>query len=80
MEWFPSYVKELFSGIWGMFSLPWPGFPFTYGQVFLAVLLGSGALGIVLRMVGVNVTGTFGTRGGNNSNIKISKTRSKDTK
>lgn len=80
MSWFTSYIKTLFDGIWGLFSLHWPGFSFTYGHVFLAGLLASGALGIFMSMLGVSITGAFTTRGGNNGKIKISTSRRSDTK
>lgn len=80
MEWFGNLVSTIFNGVWGLFSIRWPGFSFTFGHVALAGLLAHATLTIVLRMAGVNVSGTFGSLGGNNTRIKISKERSGDTK
>lgn len=78
-----DFVVMWFSKIWAMFSIPWPGFNFSIGSVFLAVLLSSGALTAIMKMTGVSITGTirgFGSRGGNNRNIKVSDNRKGDTK
>ena len=68
---------------WEFFQIPWPGFNFSIGSVFLAVLVSAGALAAVTKMTGVSLLvsskGFFG-RGGNNSNIKVSKERKGDTK
>lgn len=68
---------------WEFFQIPWPGFKFTIGQVFLASLISVGALTMVTKMTGVSITGTirgFSSKGGNNRNIKVSNERKGDTK
>lgn len=79
----------LLSKSWEFFQIPWPGFDFSIGSVFLAVLVSSGALTAVAKMTGVslpNFSGVsldirgFSGRGGNNSLIKISEERRLDRK
>ena len=76
-------IVMIFSKSWEFFKIPWPGFNFSIGSVFLAVLLSTGALTAIGKMSGVSISGTikgFNSRGGNNSNIKISNDRKGDTK
>lgn len=78
-----DFIKLLFSTVWNMFSVPWPGFQFTIGQAHLATLASVGALTMITKMNGVSITGTFrgfSSKGGNNRNIKISDARRGDTK
>lgn len=68
---------------WEFFLIPWPGFNFSIGSVFLAVLVSAGALAAVTKMTGVSLLVSFKGftgRGGNNSNIKVSKERKGDIK
>lgn len=80
MSMFARLVTTIFDGVWGLFSINWPGFDFTFGHVALAGILAHAVLTILLRTTGMSVTGTFKTHGGNNGHIKISKERSDDTK
>ena len=68
---------------WEFFQIPWPGFGFSIGTVFLATLTSFGALTAISKMFGVSllpsIRGFIG-RGGNNKNIKVSKERKGDTK
>lgn len=78
-----EFVQLLFSTVWAMFSIPWPGFDFTIGQVRLAALTSVGALTMIMKMSGVSLTGTirpFSSKGGNNRNIKVPEARKGDTK
>ena len=78
-----DFIVMFFSKTWEFFKIPWPGFNFSIGSVFLAVLLSVGALTAITKMTGVSITGTvrgFGFRGGNNQNIKISSERKGDAK
>ena len=85
-----EFIKLFFSKTWEFFSIKWPGFDFTIGTAFLAVSLSVGALVAVMNMAGVSVPSSWafrggaeyglGIRGGNNSNIKISKERKHDTR
>lgn len=87
-----DFIKLLISKTWELFSIPWPGFEFSIGSVFLAVAVSVGALTAFMKMIGVSFLGGFslgfsrqnfkkaGLRGGNNKNIKVSKERKHDTK
>ena len=80
-----EFINLLFSKIWEMFSITWPGFEFSIGAVFLAVAVSVGALTALMKMIGVSFLGGFSlrsatSRGGNNKDIKISKERKHDTK
>lgn len=78
-----DFIVMWFTKIWELFSIKWPGFNFSIGSVHLAALLSVGALTAIMKMTGVSITGTvrgFGSRGGNNQNIKISSERKGDTK
>lgn len=77
----------IISKSWEFFQIPWPGFDFSIGSVFLAVLVSAGSLTALAKMTGVslpNFSGfhlSFGNvRGGNNSLIKVSEERRLDTK
>lgn len=80
MSTFARLVTTIFDGVWGLFSIKWPGFDFTFGHVALAGILAHAVLTILLHMGGVSITSAFTTRGGNNGKIKISLPRRKDTK
>ena len=73
-----AFITVLFDFIWRLFSLPWPGMPFTFGQAFLAAILSSGSLAILLKLFGVGVP--HFTFGGNNRNIHVSDNRKGDEK
>lgn len=78
-----SFFQMFFSKIWGLFSIPWPGFNFTIGQAFLGALTSVGAMTMIMKMTGVNPfksAGSFRSGGGNNRNIKVSESRKGDTK
>lgn len=73
----------LLSRSWEFFQLPWPGFSFSIGSVFLAVLVSAGALTALSKMAGVSLLVNFrglDTIGGNNNHIKVSSDRKDDTK
>ena len=78
-----DFIKLFFAKSWEFFQIPWPGFNFTIGSVFLATLVSAGALVAFTKMTGasslVSMRG-MGLSGGNNQNIKISKDRKGDTK
>lgn len=80
-----DFFKLFLSKSWEFFSIPWPGFDFSIGAAFLAVLTSVGALTALMKMCGVSFLGGFRptgvfNRGGNNSNIKVSENRKGDTK
>lgn len=78
-----EFFQLFFSKSWEFFQIPWPGFDFTIGTVFLAVLVSVGALAAITRMTGVSLLVSFkgfSGRGGNNKNIKVSNNRRGDTK
>lgn len=78
-----EFFQLILSKSWEFFLIPWPGFEFSIGAVFLAVLVSAGALTAITKMTGVSLLISFkgfSGRGGNNSNIKVSKERKGDTK
>lgn len=73
----------LLSKSWEFFQITWPGFDFSIGSAFLAVLVSAGALTALTKMTGVSLLINFkgfSSRGGNNNNIKVSNERKDDTK
>ena len=78
-----EFIVMFFAKSWEFFKIPWPGFNFSIGSVFLAVLLSAGSLAAIGRMSGVSISGAvrgFSSSGGNNRNIKIPDERKGDTK
>lgn len=77
-----EFLGLFFDFVWDVYSLSWPGLPFTFGQAFLAAALSSGALAIILKMVGVGVPrfSSASFSGGNNRNIRVSEKRKGDEK
>ena len=78
---FSDVLVALFSGVWELFSLKWPGFNFTIGSVFLAVLLSSTFFALAVRLIGGHLPpiGQF-FRNSNNQHISISNDRRNDRK
>ena len=74
--------KLILSKSWEFFMIPWPGFDFSIGAVFLAVLLSAGALTAITKMTGVSILSNFGFSriAGNNKKIRIANERRGDTK
>lgn len=72
----------ILSKSWEFFMIPWPGFNFSIGSVFLAVLLSAGALTAITKMTGVSILSNFGfsRTAGNNKKIRIANERRGDTK
>lgn len=50
-----EFITMLFRFAWLLFSMKWPGLPFTFGQAFLAVVLSSGTLTLLLKVFGVSL-------------------------
>lgn len=73
--------KTLLDGIWSLFGIYVPGFSFTFGQMWLGVLLASVSI-LVVRMIfgfgGGSGPGGVSPRTGSTSNPKISKERRHD--
>ena len=71
--------KTLLSGIWSLFGIYVPGFSFTFGQMWLGVLLASLSI-LVIRMIFGFGGGPRGesSRTSSTSNPKISKERRHD--
>ena len=72
--------KALISGIWSMFGIYVPGFTFTFGQMWLGVLLCSISIQVIRMIFGVGGSGSGGmsSRTSSTSNPKISKERRHD--
>lgn len=65
---------------WLLFSMKWPGLPFTFGQAFIAVILSSSALTLYLKLFGFSLPRIRSSTGGNNNNIRVSDDRKGDEK
>lgn len=72
--------KTFMDGIWSIFAIPVPGFNFTFGQMWLGVLLASVSI-LVIRIIfgfGASGSGGISSRTSSTSNPKISKERQSD--
>ncbi|MDE7219946.1 MAG: hypothetical protein K2O45_10045 [Oscillospiraceae bacterium] len=71
--------KTFFSGIWALFAIGVPGFGFTFGQMWLGVLLASVSI-LVVRMIFGFGGGPRGetSRTSSTNNPRISKERQRD--
>ena len=66
------------TGIWELFAVPVPGFDFTFGGLWLGVLLCSISLLVVRLLFGIGSRGGESSRTGSTSHPKISKERRND--
>jgi len=75
-----SLGKTLMDGIWSLFGIYVPGFSFTFGQMWLGVLLASVSILVVRMIFGFGGSGPGGvsSRTSSTSNPKISKERRHD--
>ena len=72
--------KALMDGIWSLFGIYVPGFSFTFGQLWVGVLLASVSI-LVIRMIfgfGGSGSGGVSPRTGSTNNPRISKERRHD--
>ena len=69
--------KSILSNVWGLFSIHVPGFSFTFGQMYLGIILCSVSLLIAKMFFGIGGGGQS-TRTGSTNNPKISKDRRND--
>ena len=71
--------KALMDGVWSLFGVYVPGFSFTFGQLWLGVLLASVSI-LVVRMIFGFGGGSRGEspRTSSTNNPKISKERRRD--
>lgn len=80
MEESASFIKSFLSNAWALFSVPVPGFNFTFGQMLLSLSV------INLSIVFMHIVFGFGSgkgtsyRTGSAKNPKISKERENDEK
>lgn len=75
-----SLGKALMDGIWSLFGIYVPGFSFTFGQMWLGVLLCSVSI-LVIRMIfgfGGSGPGGISSRTSSTNNPRISKERRHD--
>lgn len=77
-----EFLDLLFRFTWSLFSFKWPGLPFSFGQAFLAVVLSSGTLALMLKLFGVSLPhiNSSSYSGGNNRKIRVSENRKGDEK
>lgn len=74
-----SLGKALIDGIWSMFGITVPGFDFTFGQMWIAVLLASISILAVKFVFGFGAGSNGDTpRTSSTNNPKISKERRDD--
>ena len=75
-----SLGKALMDGLWALFGIYVPGFSFTFGQLWLDVLLASISI-LVVRLIfgfGGGAPRGVGTRTGSTDRPKISRERRND--
>lgn len=75
-----SLGKALLTGIWSIFGIYVPGFSFTFGQMWLGVLLASISILVVRMIFGFGGSGSGGvsSRTSSTNNPRISKERRHD--
>ena len=75
-----SLGKAFMEGIWSIFGISVPGFNFTFGQMWLGVLLASVSILVIRILFGFGGSGPGGisSRTSSTSNPKISKERRHD--
>lgn len=72
--------KALMDGIWSLFGIYVPGFSFTFGQMWVGVLLASVSILVIRMIFGFGGSGSGGVtpRTGSSSSVRISKERRHD--
>lgn len=70
--------KALMDGIWSLFGIYVPGFSFTFGQMWVGVLLASVSILVVRMMFGFGGSRGESPRTGSTNNPRISKERRHD--
>lgn len=75
-----SLGKALMDGIWSLFGIYVPGFSFTFGQMWLGVLLCSVSILVIRIIFGFGGSGSGGvsSRTSSTNNPRISKERRRD--
>ena len=70
--------KALMDGIWSLFGIYVPGFSFTFGQLWVGVLLASVSILVVRMIFGFGGSGGVSPRTGSTDSPRISKERRRD--
>lgn len=73
-----SLGKALIDGLWALFGIYVPGFSFTFGQMWLGVLLASISILVVRMIFGFGGSGGVSSRTGSTNHPRISKERRHD--
>ncbi len=73
-----SLGKALVDGIWSLFGIYVPGFSFTFGQMYLGILLASVSILVVRMIFGFGGSGGISSRTSSTSKPRISKERRND--
>ena len=74
-----SLGKALIDGVWSLFGIYVPGFSFTFGQLWLGVLLASVSILVVRLIFGFGGSSRgYSPRTGSTSRPRISKERRND--
>lgn len=78
-----EFISMFFEKIWELFQIPYPGFGFSVATVAIGALCAV----FCFRLIGYLTGWSFSiggwishVKGGNNKNIKVSKSRAGDTK
>ena len=73
-----SLGKALIDGLWSLFGIYVPGFSFTFGKMWLGVLLASISILVVRMIFGFGGSSGVSPRTGSTNHPKISKERRHD--
>lgn len=74
-------IQAIFTGVWNMFSIPYPGFEFSIATVLIGALCAVMGLRILGNVFGFSfgVGGILNhVKGGNNRKIKVNEKRKRD--
>lgn len=73
-----SLGKSLLDSVWALFGIYVPGFKFTFGQMYLGIVICIISLLVIKLLFGIGGSGGMDTRSGSTNNPKISKERRND--
>lgn len=73
-----SLGQSIMSAVWSLFGIYVPGFSFTFGQMYLGILLASVSILVVRMIFGFGGSGGISSRTSSTSKPRISKERRHD--
>lgn len=71
-------ITSLFSSCWQLFSLPVPGFPFTYAQMMIGFFVIGLSIFVFKHFFDLGGSSAAGYRSGSSRKVKVSKERKND--